>query len=53
MDEDIYFACKILISKFQNRFFASTLGRFQGALQGVLTPVFHIHRYLQKKSDKL
>lgn len=53
MDEDIYSACKILISKFQKRLFANTLDGFQDALEGILAPVFHVHTHLQKKSDEL
>lgn len=38
-------------SKFQKSLFTSTLYKFQGALEGILAPIFHVHKH--KKSDEL
>lgn len=53
-DEDIYFTCKILISKFQKNvsspipWIDSRIPRNPGK-----TPVLHVHTYLQKMSEEI
>lgn len=37
-------------SKFQKSLFTSTLYKFQGALEGILAPIFHVHKHTYIRS---